>query len=164
MRFATIYDANVIARHRVRLFQDMGMVPDHLFDTFLAKAGDHIRNGLESGQYVGWLVPDPDGAEKIIAGAGVMLRTLPPIAIPAGKNGEPIIYEGSQALIVNVYTEPEWRRRGYARQLMEAIIIWCREGGINSVVLHASDDGRGLYESLGFSPTSEMRLKNFEME
>jgi len=26
------------------------------------------------------------------------------------------------------------------------------------VVLHASQDGRALYERLGFSPTNEMRL------
>ena len=164
MRFATIHDADIIARHRVRMFQDMGMVPDHLFDTFLAKARHHIRNGIESGKYIGWLVSAPDDPEKIIAGAGVMLRQLPPIAIPAGKGGRPIIYEGQQALIVNVYTEPDWRRRGYARQLMETIIAWCRERGINSVVLHASAEGRSLYENLGFIPTSEMRLKNFEME
>jgi hypothetical protein len=27
------------------------------------------------------------------------------------------------------------------------------------VILHASDDGRQLYESLGFESTNEMRLK-----
>ena len=90
------------------------------------------------------------------------LRELPPIPIPSGKDGAIQIYTGQQALIVNVYTEPEWRRRGYARQLLETIVAWCRERGVNSVVLHASDDGRALYEKLGFFSTSEMRLKNFE--
>jgi hypothetical protein len=35
---------------------------------------------------------------------------------------------------------------------------WLKEQGFGSVVLHASDEGRPLYESLGFQPTNEMRL------
>ena len=162
MRFATIHDADLIARHRVRMFQDMGLVPQHLFHAFLAKVRDHIRDGIARGEYVGWLIAEPADEQKIIAGAGVALRELPPIPIPSGKGGAIQIYTGQQALIVNVYTEPEWRRRGYARQLLETIVAWCRERAINSVVLHASDDGRALYEKLGFFSTSEMRLKNFE--
>jgi len=30
---------------------------------------------------------------------------------------------------------------------------------LRSVNLHASDEGRTLYEKLGFAPTNEMRLK-----
>jgi hypothetical protein len=42
---------------------------------------------------------------------------------------------------------------------MEAMISWCRGQGFRSVALHASEDGRRLYESLGFEPTNEMRLR-----
>jgi hypothetical protein len=38
------------------------------------------------------------------------------------------------------------------------MIAWCREQGYKTVALHASDEGRPLYESLGFQPTNEMRL------
>jgi len=41
---------------------------------------------------------------------------------------------------------------------MQAMIAWCRENGFVSVELHASDEGRGLYEQLGFEATGEMRL------
>ncbi len=162
MRFATIDDAAIIAQHRVRMFQDMGLVPDELLDSFLAKATQHIRSGIERAKYIGWLIPDANNPSRIVAGGGVMLRKLPPIPIPSGREGAIEIYEGKQALIVNVYTEPDCRRRGHARRIMETIIAWCREQGVNSVVLHASDDGRALYEQLGFFSTSEMRLKNFE--
>jgi len=57
-----------------------------------------------------------------------------------------------------MYTEPEYRRQGLARRLMEAMVAWCRAERMTSVYLHASDDGRALYESLGFTPTNEMRL------
>jgi hypothetical protein len=39
------------------------------------------------------------------------------------------------------------------------MIEWCRKQGLAMVYLHASQDGRSLYESLGFEPTTEMRLK-----
>jgi hypothetical protein len=51
------------------------------------------------------------------------------------------------------------RRRGIGHQLTQTIIAWCRERGFEWIYLHASDQGRPLYESLGFVPCSEMRLK-----
>jgi GNAT superfamily N-acetyltransferase len=70
------------------------------------------------------------------------------------------IPEGSfRATILNVYTDPEYRRRGIARLLMETMIDWCKRKGLARVNLHASDAGRHLYESLGFEPSNEMRLK-----
>jgi GNAT superfamily N-acetyltransferase len=59
-------------------------------------------------------------------------------------------------LVVNVYTEPEYRRQGIARALMLALMEWARTTAADRVVLHASSDGRALYESLGFVATNEM--------
>ena len=58
---------------------------------------------------------------------------------------------------MNVFTERAWRRRGIAEQLMQHVIDWSRSHGIARLVLHASPDGRSLYERLGFEPTNEMR-------
>jgi ribosomal protein S18 acetylase RimI-like enzyme len=40
---------------------------------------------------------------------------------------------------------------------MQTLMQWVREQGFDRVVLHASDAARGLYESLGFKATNEMR-------
>ena len=45
---------------------------------------------------------------------------------------------------------------GAGLQLRE-LLRSCRGNGIESVVLHASGEGRPLYEKLGFTPTNEMR-------
>ena len=58
-----------------------------------------------------------------------------------------------------MYTEPAARRRGLAKRLLQVMTDWCREHGFSNVSLHASDAGRPLYESFGFRPTNEMRLK-----
>ena len=66
--------------------------------------------------------------------------------------------EGRHAIIINVFTEPEWRRRGIAKLLLEQIIAWARTERLDRLVLHASDEGRLLYEKMGFVQTSEMRF------
>jgi hypothetical protein len=42
---------------------------------------------------------------------------------------------------------------------MLTILKWVQERGLRSVNLHASAEGRALYEKLGFEATNEMRLK-----
>jgi GNAT superfamily N-acetyltransferase len=63
-----------------------------------------------------------------------------------------------RANILNVYTRPESRRKGLARRLVETALEWCRANGISTVILHASDAGRPLYASMGFQPSTEMRI------
>jgi GNAT superfamily N-acetyltransferase len=57
-----------------------------------------------------------------------------------------------------MYVEPDYRRRGIARQLMNAILAWARDGRVARLVLHASQDGRHLYTAMGFVPTNEMQF------
>jgi GNAT superfamily N-acetyltransferase len=59
---------------------------------------------------------------------------------------------------VNVFAEPQWRRRGIAGLLIKEIIIWSKNQQIDRLTLHASDEGRSIYVKLGFVPSNEMRL------
>jgi len=61
--------------------------------------------------------------------------------------------------VLNVYVEHDYRRRGVARRLMEAIMAWVPSTDIVRLVLHASAEGRPLYESMEFEPTNEMLYK-----
>ena len=93
------------------------------------------------------------GPGAIIAGAGVQLRnTLPHPRTPLGAP------HGREAIVLNVYTEPAWRGRGIAEALMRRVIEWAGEAGLHTLVLHASEAGRPLYERLGFASTNEMRF------
>jgi len=57
-----------------------------------------------------------------------------------------------------VYVAPEYRRRGIARAIMQVGLEWLRERGVIAVRLRSSDEGRGLYTSLGFTPGTEMEF------
>jgi GNAT superfamily N-acetyltransferase len=58
-----------------------------------------------------------------------------------------------------MWTEPSHRRRGLGSLVLDAILQWCRARRIRRLTLHASDEGRPLYERFGFRPTNEMRLE-----
>jgi len=86
----------------------------------------------------------------VVAGGGVILLQFQP---------HPMDPRPQRAWVVNMFTEPEHRRRGLAGLLMDTIVTWCRAEGLRFLYLHASDEGRALYESLGFVPTNEMLLE-----
>jgi GNAT superfamily N-acetyltransferase len=141
------------------MFKDMGLVPEPLFENYQARCEIGIREMFETGEYVGW-VASPNGApDQIVGGAGVQLRrSLPhPVGEP---HGEITIADGRHAIIINVFTEPEWRRRGVGRLLMNEIIAWARRERLDRLVLHASAEGRALYDQMGFVQTNEMRFRD----
>jgi GNAT superfamily N-acetyltransferase len=72
-----------------------------------------------------------------------------------------VLLVGREGLILNVYVDPRYRRQGVARRLMEALIDWAPAAGIVRLVLHASEDGRSLYEALGFRASNEMLFPPF---
>jgi len=146
IRIATVADATVIAHHRSAMFLDMGLLKQGDVAALSAATRAYLTTAMPSAEYRGWLV---ERESEVVAGGGVLvLPTLPRPECLAG---------GEEAYILNVYTEPAHRRRGLARALMEAILRWCGERGITRIALHASDEGRPLYESLGFTTTNEMR-------
>ena len=137
----------------------MGELPTELFDSFRTQSLQTLRRMFAEEKYFGWLASPQDQPDKIIAGAGAAVRKVTPHPQP-DANGKIDIVGGRQAIIQNVFTEPEWRRRGLAGLLTKRILDWTRKQGIDSVVLHASDEGRKVYERLGFIATNEMRLRS----
>lgn len=63
--------------------------------------------------------------------------------------------------IYNVYTYPEYRRKGIAAKVVTALIEEARKADVATIDLSATDSGRPLYDKLGFnvSKYAAMRLK-----
>lgn len=145
IRLATPDDAAVVAEHRARLFKDTGRLDGQGAAAMTESLVPILRHMLASGEYVGWLAMAGDGT--VAAGAGAQIRRLLP---------RPETSVAREALVVNVYVQPAYRRLGLARRLMAAALAWCRDQGIERVALHPSTMGRPLYESLGFAPSNEL--------
>jgi GNAT superfamily N-acetyltransferase len=157
IRLATPEDVDAIAEHRACMFEEMGQVPPGAFGILRAKSRECLRDLLTRGEYIGWLAIPAQRPDIIAGGAGVQLRKVLPHPLPRA-NEENKIAEGRHAIILNVFTEPDWRRQGVAVLLLQRIIDWARTERLDRLVLHASEAGRSLYERLGFVDANEMRL------
>ena len=141
-------DLETIVHHRRAMFFDMGRRDERALDAMSEKFRSWLRRKMEAREYLAWFAIAPDAS--VVAGAGLWLMDWPPLMTAAGK------WRGN---ILNVYTEAACRRQGLARRLMLVAMDWCKKEGVEGVILHSSPEGRALYESLGFEPTNEMRLK-----
>jgi GNAT superfamily N-acetyltransferase len=61
-----------------------------------------------------------------------------------------VCYETRLAWIGMVLTHPEYRRRGFARALVERAILLAQDRSVATIKLDATDLGRPLYADLGF--------------
>jgi GNAT superfamily N-acetyltransferase len=147
IRPASLEDIPEILRQRRRMYEDMHYNDAQTLDAMASLSSAYLRTAMADGSVRAWLAADGD---RVVAGGAVVISPWP---------AHPYDLECRRATILNVYTDPEYRRRGIARTLMQTIIAWCQREGFARVTLHASDDGRHLYESLGFEPSNEMRLK-----
>jgi hypothetical protein len=97
IRRATVQDADIIAWHRARMFQDVGDVSDYGFEILRSKARLRLKEWLESGDYIGWLATPADKQETVVGGAGIQLQRI----LPRPRDAS-IIGESRQGTIVNV--------------------------------------------------------------
>jgi uncharacterized protein (DUF849 family)/ribosomal protein S18 acetylase RimI-like enzyme len=156
VRVATVADIPLLARHRAAMFREMGRLEAD-FETPLVQATvEYLRDAMPRDEYLGWVAESTASPAEPIGGAGVQLRRI----LPRPRVGAPGIEPGPEAIILNVYVEPAWRRRGVAEALMRSVLKTLAERKVGRVVLHASDEGRRLYQRLGFIPTTEMLLSN----
>lgn len=153
IRRASVNDAAALARHRAEMFRDMGKLSDALYEPLVEASAQYFAHAVPSGEYVAWIASEAMVSGAPVAGAGVQLRTLLPRPDEDGLRLVP----GPEGLILNVFTERAWRRRGIAASLMHHVLEYARERGLGRIVLHASPEGRALYDQMGFVPTTEMR-------
>jgi len=148
IRRASVEDLKHILHHRLAMFEEMGFRDAGVLNRVEAVSREYFTEALRAGTYVGWIAGDTAG--QVVGGGGIVVAAWP------GYPGEG---QAKRAWILNMYTEPEARRRGVARRLMQMMVEWCRIEGYGSVSLHASAAGRPVYESFGFKSTNEMSRK-----
>lgn len=149
IRPATLADIQIIVHHRHAMFAEMELNGDYVaMDVRFAL---WLHHALTEQHYFGWLVETETG--EVVAGGGVAL--LPRAPSPPDLNEE-------WAFVYNIYTEPAHRRQGLARRLMDVIHRWCRERGLKTVGLNASEFGRPLYEALGYQQSDTLMVLNLE--
>jgi ribosomal protein S18 acetylase RimI-like enzyme len=144
-RAATAADAHLITHHRRRMFVDAGRADNQILSVMSQHFEPWVAKMIDEQTYFGWLTADGD---RVIAGAGLLILDWPPHPLDPRSS--------HRGYLLNVYVEPEYRRRKLASHLIEFALAEARRRKIRVVALHSTEEGRRLYESNGFRQTNEM--------
>ncbi|RIV38429.1 GNAT family N-acetyltransferase [Micromonospora radicis] len=150
-RRATVDDVSELLRLRAVMFAALDGVPP------APGAWQHtmlrtLRNLLPDPEAeLAAYVVDAPGRPGTLAACvvGVIDLRLGGPADPTGRSG----------YVFNVVTDAAYRRRGYSRACLTALLDWFAARGVRTVDLKASGDGAALYQELGFRPTSTVAMR-----
>ncbi len=106
-------------------------------DLVPALKGYYTRH-MADGTFVSWLALD---GEDIIGTSGMSFVEKPPyFGCPSGKIG----------LLSSMFTDPKYRRKGIAKELLSRVVNDARDYGCGTIQITASDMGVKLYMDFGF--------------
>ena len=99
---------------------------------------DYYSRHMADGTFVSWLSMDGD---RIVGTSGMSFVEKPPyFGCPNGRIG----------LLSSMFTDPDYRRMGIAKELLSRVINEARDYGCGTVQITASDMGVLLYTDFGF--------------
>jgi GNAT superfamily N-acetyltransferase len=147
-RSATVADTGEILRLAALMYASMGL--DASGEAWREHAAKLLAERLGGDDLIVFVVDDParDGRLAACGGAAVIQR-LPGVMSTDGRWG----------YIQWMSTDPAYRRRGFARTILTAIVAWLAARGVHHLELHATGAGEPLYRSLGFTDPATPELR-----
>jgi ribosomal protein S18 acetylase RimI-like enzyme len=150
VREAGVADLEALIDTRVALFRDLGQGPlESAVSEFRDRCREIMADLLRDGRAAAWLAVTREDA---VRGAAILLEYP---RLPSPRN-----LRTREGYALSVYVAPEARRQGVASTLMAAAIEEARRRGLARIRLHATPQGSGVYERLGFTRRDdEMELE-----
>ena len=139
-RKATPEDIDLLVRTRIEVLRAAnGLTGTTDMSEVEKLSNEYYEKALADNTHTAYLVFDHG---RFIGTGGISYyRVMPTYHNPTGR----------KAYIMNMYTRPEYRRKGIAFRTLDLLVQDAREKGIISVSLEATTAGRPLYERYGFS-------------
>lgn len=136
---ATMEDIEELVKTRIIVLRAANQLSDDVDMTKVERESyAYYKRALENGEHIAYLVYDN---ETFIGAGGVSFyQVMPTFHNPTGK----------KAYIMNMYTEPEYRRQGIAFHTLDLLVKEVKERGVSQISLEATMMGRALYEKYGF--------------
>lgn len=120
---------------RINQLREEGATEDYIL---IPNLNDYYKRHLSDGTFVSWLALD---GNKIIGTSGMSFVEKPPyFGCPSGKIG----------LLSSMFTNPDYRRKGIAKELLSRVVNEAKEYGCGTIQITASDMGVKLYTDFGF--------------
>ena len=138
-KIASIEDLEVLVKTRIEVLRAANKLDDSVdMSEVEAESRTYYKKALADGSHTAILVFDGD---KFAGAGGVSYYTvMPTYHNPSGR----------KAYIMNMYTKPEYRRRGIAFKTLDLLVSDAKNKGIAAISLEATNMGRPLYEKYGF--------------
>ena len=133
---ATIKDINGLTDLRLAYLQeDLGVITDKelIQESLPGYYEKHLNKDL--------MVYVARDDEDIVACAFLLLVENPM---------SPSFITGKTGTVLNVYTKPEYRNKGYAKKLMTMMLEDATAQDVSVIELKSTEDGYLLYKSVGF--------------
>jgi GNAT superfamily N-acetyltransferase len=143
-------------RHQMA-FDVFGAPPPPLDEPNHVAAVKKMRAWLEAGDEApttSFVIDALDGNGLAASAIGAIDQRLPSSRNPSGRSG----------YIYGVCTEERYRRRGYSRLVLQALLDWYGSQGIPRVELHSSEYGEALYRELGFDNPGGVALTRWDLQ
>ncbi len=130
------------------MWRDIGTAPQEIKAGWREEILRFMETATHTAQFQGCVAV---AGNQVIGSAGGQIWT----------GLSPQIFQPSYRLrgyLWGVYVAPAYRGRGIAQALTTAVVAHLHSVGCTQVHLHASPAGRPIYEKLGFTQSSEMKL------
>ena len=135
---ATLKDIGVLTDLRIAyLNEDLGVISDENLELMKLTLPSYYTKHLNKDLMV-YVARDE---EDIVACAFLLIVEKPM---------SPSFITGKTGTVLNVYTKPEYRKKGYAKKLMTMMLEGVKAQGLSVIELKATEDGYSLYKSVGF--------------
>lgn len=107
-----------------------------------------MKHLLKTESHTAYLVFDGDSF--IGAGGVSFYKVMPSYHNPTGET----------AFLMNIYTAPEYRKKGIGRNVLDMLVSDCKKRGVGQIILDTTKMGRSLYKKYGFVDLEDyMELK-----
>lgn len=148
-RKATLNDLHALVRMRVLFLKEVQKVEDAEREAETAKdIEEYFKMSLVEDSFVAWIAEENG---EIIATSGLSFYQIAPSFSLKG---------GKIAYILNIFVLKEHRGKKLGKKIFELILNEAKERGYKRILLHASDDGRPVYEKFGFKGTEDEMILN----
>lgn len=136
---ATLKDIDILTKTRTEVLRAANQLSaDTDMSEVKRQSCDYYKKALLDGSHIAYLVFDE--SRFVGTGAVSFFQVMPTYHNPSGN----------KAYIMNMYTAPEYRRKGIACKMLDILIRDIRDRGVTAISLEATDMGRPLYEKYGF--------------
>lgn len=150
VRKATDADINALIKSRCRTMRKVcGFGENYEFSAeFMENTKEYFLHGDGT---TALAIDDSTGTPQIVGNATLCYTNMmPTFSHPSGK----------RAHLMNVHVEKEFRRKGIARKMIEFLEAEAKELGVTEISLDATDDGRKLYDTMGYHANNEAMVKD----